>query len=124
MVWNVDGPNETTQATRLPVGSISDLKEDVDVKKENLRKIQQVVEQLDADIKYCHTKENSLQNSRHDLMNQLAKTEAQIEKTTSERIALADTRSAIAQAMYNLDPQEKSEIKEDLDLPASFDRRY
>lgn len=136
MVWNVDGqlenPNEsrpsdpilTNMARALnsepPVGRFPDEPEDVDVKKENLRKIQDIVKQLDSDIKYCNTKENALQNACHRLKEELAKTEERIEETVAERIALANTRSAIAQAMYNLDPQDKDEDTDE--LPASFGR--
>lgn len=121
MVWNVDGPNETgspdSSVGRFHSPTAS---EDVDVKKENLRKIQQVVEQIDADIKYCKSRKERMLEERNVLGASIAKLEQEIETTDHTQTLLNKTRNEIAQAMYNLDPQEKDPTDEVPDGP----RRY
>lgn len=125
MVWNVENhlenPNESRPSdpvlanmTRAlnsdaPVGEFP---EEVDVKKENLRKIQQVVEQLDADIKYCIGRKKQMHKEALMLQESLTRIGEAIDANDKTHDLLSKTRYEIAQAMYNLDPQDRDVIKE------------
>lgn len=110
MVMNEDRMyNEIDKAMRLPVGSISELKSDeIDVRKENLRKIQQVVEQLSADIKYCDTKMQRMHDERNHLKESIAKLEHSMEKEEYVMQTLIATQDKIMAAAHTLDSPENA----------------
>lgn len=77
-----------------------------DVKKENLLNIMEVIDQLNADIKYSVDHENNLRTNINELRNTVKLKEDKIIQLSDERQALINAREGIFKAMNYLDPPE------------------